>query len=266
MSAPPLLELRQLAKSFGGARALRGVDFDLQAGEVHALLGENGAGKSTLIKIVTGAHQPDRGTITVAGQTVSGLTPASAHKLGIACIYQQPALFPDLTVAENIALRLEPGAALRRVEWAARRERARGLLQRIGADLSPEAEVRSLSMPEQQLVEIACALGAGARIVIMDEPTASLTQKEQHLLFAVVRDLRNSGVGVIYISHRLEEIFSLADRVTVLRDGESVGTSRIGDINEAGLIRMMVGREISSIFPPAEGEPGPVVLSLRNLG
>src|SRR5215212_5784287 len=140
MPAPPLLDLRQLAKSFGGARALRGVDFDLRAGEVHALLGENGAGKSTLIKIVTGAHQPDSGTITVAGDLVSGLTPAAAHKLGIACIYQQPALFPDLTVAENIALRLEPGAALRRVDWSARQSRARELLARIGADISSEAE------------------------------------------------------------------------------------------------------------------------------
>src|SRR3954462_13149969 len=137
MPAAPLLELRQLAKSFGGARALRGVDFDLRAGEVHALLGENGAGKSTLIKIVTGAHQPDSGTIVVAGTPVSGLTPAAAHALGIACIYQQPALFPDLTVAENIGLRLEPGAGIRKVDWAARQDRAQQLLQRIGADISP---------------------------------------------------------------------------------------------------------------------------------
>src|SRR3954465_4476731 len=233
MPAAPLLELRQLTKSFGGARALRGVDFDLQPGEVHALLGENGAGKSTLIKIVTGAHQPDGGTINVAGTRVSNLTPATAHALGIACIYQQPALFPDLTVAENIALRLEAGAAVRRVDWRQLHERAGQLLQRIGADISPDAEVRTLSMPEQQLVEIACALGAGARIVIMDEPTASLTQKEQHLLFKVVRDLRAAGVGVIYISHRLEEIFQLADRVTVLRDGESVGTNLIRNSDQS---------------------------------
>ncbi|MSU51266.1 MAG: sugar ABC transporter ATP-binding protein [Opitutus sp.] len=266
MSVAPVLVLRQLAKSFGGARALRGVDFDLQPGEVHALLGENGAGKSTLIKIVTGAHQPDGGTITVGGQRVAGLTPAAAHQLGIACIYQQPALFPDLTVAENIALRLEPGAALRKVDWAARQTRARDLLQRIGAEVSPAAEVRTLSMPEQQLVEIACALGAGARIVIMDEPTASLTQKEQHLLFAVVRDLRKSGVGVIYISHRLEEIFALADRVTVLRDGESVGTNAVADMNEASLIRLMVGREMTQIYPPSEATPGEVVLALRDVG
>ena len=266
MSTPPLLALRGLAKSFGGARALRGVDFDLQAGEVHALLGENGAGKSTLIKIVTGAHTPDSGSISISGQAVAGLTPASARQLGIACIYQQPALFPDLTVAENIALRLEPPSALRRVDWTARRAHARGLLRRIGAAISPEAEVRSLSMPEQQLVEIACALGAGARIVIMDEPTASLTQQEQHLLFAVVRELRASGVGVIYISHRLEEIFALADRVTVLRDGESVGTSAVTAIDEPALIRLMVGREVSQIYPPSESAPGEVVLALRGVG
>ena len=261
-----LLELRQLTKSFGGARALRGIDFDLDAGEVHALLGENGAGKSTLIKIITGAHQPDDGTITIAGERVTDLTPAAAHALGIACIYQQPALFPDLTVTENIALRLEPGTALRRIDWKARRAHARALLDRIGAAISPDAEVRTLSMPEQQLVEIACALGAGARIVIMDEPTASLTQPEQELLFAVVRDLRQHGVGVIYISHRLEEIFALADRVTVLRDGESVGTRAVSEVDEAALIRLMVGREMTQIYPPAESSPGAVALSLRGVG
>lgn len=177
MSPPPLLELRQLVKNYGGVRALRGVDFDLRAGEVHALLGENGAGKSTLIKVVTGAHAPNGGTITLAGQTVSGLTPATARALGIACIYQQPALFPDLTVAENLALRLNAPSPAARMRWSDCRARATKLLTRIGAEISPDAEVRSLSMPEQQLVEIACALGSGARIVVMDEPTASLTQK-----------------------------------------------------------------------------------------
>jgi rhamnose transport system ATP-binding protein len=264
--SPPLLDLRQVAKSFGGARALRGVDFKLHGGEVHALLGENGAGKSTLIKIVTGAHQPDGGTLTVAGQAVAGLTPAAAHRLGIACIYQQPALFPDLTVAENIALRLEPGSGLRRVDWAARHARARTLLQHIGAAVAPDTEVRSLSMPEQQLVEIACALGSGARIVIMDEPTASLTQREQQRLFAIVRELRQAGVGVIYISHRLEEIFALADRVTVLRDGASVGTFPVGQMTETSLIRLMVGRELTQIYPPAEAAPGGVMLELHGVG
>ena len=228
----PLLQLTGVTKSFGAVRALKGVSFDLRAGEVHALLGENGAGKSTLIKVITGAHQPDGGTLQVAGETVSGLTPSAAHRLGIACIYQQPALFPDLTVAENIGLRLESTASFRKVNWSQRHTRAADLLKRIGAEISPEAEVRSLSMPEQQLVEIACALGSGARIVIMDEPTASLTQKEQHLLFGVVRDLRQSGVGVVYISHRLEEIFALADRVTVLRDGESVSTRDVRNVRE----------------------------------
>src|SRR3954463_8941548 len=202
----------------------------------------------------------------IDGREVHSLKPAAAHRLGIACIYQQPALFPDLTVAENVGMRLEPSRAFHRIDWNARHTRAQTLLERIGAGISPETEVRALSMPEQQLVEIACALGAGARIVIMDEPTASLTQKEQHLLFAVVRELRQSGVGVIYISHRLEEIFALADRVTVLRDGESVGTNRVSDINEAALIRLMVGREMTHIYPPSESAPGEVVLKLRDVG
>lgn len=235
-------------------------------GEVHALLGENGAGKSTLIKVITGAHQPDGGSLVVAGVEVSQLTPAKARELGIACIYQQPALFPDLSVAENIGLRLKKSGPFRRIHWAARRAAAVELLERIGADISPDAEVRSLSMPEQQLVEIACALGSGARIVIMDEPTASLTQKEQHLLFKVVHDLRENGVGVVYISHRLEEIFALADRVTVLRDGESVGTNSVASLSEDQMIRLMVGREVSSIYPPAESEPGALVAQLIQLG
>jgi rhamnose transport system ATP-binding protein len=281
----PILQLSAVKKSFGAVRALKGVSFDLHAGEVHALLGENGAGKSTLIKVITGAHQPDGGTLTVGGETVSGLIPSKTRELGIACIYQQPALFPDLTVAENIGLRLKKSGAFSRVKWAEQRALAADLLKRIGAEISPDAEVRSLSMPEQQLVEIACALGTGARIFIMDEPTASLTQKEQHLLFAVVKSLRESSVGVIYISHRMEEIFALADRVTVLRDGESVGTREIRSsgagappalvspgappevrLTEAELIKLMVGREVTHIYPAAEGTPGDVVLSLKNVG
>lgn len=265
MSAP-LLQLRQLTKSFGGARALRGVDFELHAGEVHALLGENGAGKSTLIKIVTGAHQPDSGSIALDGHRVGTLDPATAHALGIACIYQQPALFPALSVMENIALRLEPVSPGRRVDWRQRRDRAAALLQRLGANIQPDATVSTLSMPAQQLVEIACALGAGARILLMDEPTASLTQSEQLRLFAVIRELRRNGVGIIYISHRLEEIFSLADRVTVLRDGQSVGTHATSAIDEPALIRLMVGRELTQIYPPAGSAPGRVILAARELG
>ncbi len=262
----PLLQLSDIRKSFGAVRALKGVSFDLQPGEVHALLGENGAGKSTLIKVITGAHSPDDGTLTVAGETLRSLTPSRARELGIACIYQQPALFPDLSVAENIGLRLKKTSAFAKVKHAEQRALALDLLKRVGAEISPDAEVRELSMPEQQLVEIACALGSGARIVIMDEPTASLTQKEQHLLFGVVRDLRANGVGVVYISHRLEEIFALADRVTVLRDGESVGTHPVADLTEAAMIQLMVGREVAALYPPAESEPGAVVLSLKNLG
>lgn len=262
---PPLLHASQLTKSFGAVRALRGVSFDLVAGEVHALLGENGAGKSTLIKVITGAHSPDSGELEVGGTRITHFTPREAHRHGIACIYQQPALFPDLTVAENIALRLENPKAWHFVKQRAQHERAAELLHRIGAQIPTDREVRELSMPEQQLVEIACAIGTGARIVIMDEPTASLTQKEQHLLFSVVRELRTSGVGVIYISHRLEEIFALADRVTVLRDGATVGTNRVDEINEASLIGMMIGREVSHIYPPRQSEPGDLALSLRNL-
>ena len=262
----PLLQLSDIRKSFGAVRALKGVSFDLLPGEVHALLGENGAGKSTLIKVITGAHSPDDGTLTVDGESLRSLTPSRARELGIACIYQQPALFPDLSVAENIGLRLKKTSAFAKVKHAEQRALALDLLKRVGAEISPDAEVRELSMPEQQLVEIACALGSGAKIVIMDEPTASLTQKEQHLLFGVVRDLRANGVGVVYISHRLEEIFALADRVTVLRDGESVGTDPVKDLTEAAMIQLMVGREVAALYPPAESEPGAVVLSLKNLG
>ena len=263
---PALLQLSNIEKSFGAVRALRGVSFDLQAGEVHALLGENGAGKSTLIKVMTGAHRADRGTMTMGGKRIERLTPKGASDLGIACIYQQPALFPDLSVAENIGLRLEKGSFLGRVDWAKRRSRAAELLGEIGATIDPGKEVRELSMPEQQLVEIACALGAGSRIVIMDEPTASLTRQEQERLFGVVRGLRLRGVGVIYISHRLEEIFALADRVTVLRDGESLGSQLVGVDDEGALIERMVGRKVSGIYPPALREPGPVVLGLRGVG
>ena len=271
----PLLQLKQITKSFGAVRALRGVSFDLQPGEVHALVGENGAGKSTLIKVITGAHQPDSGNIEIDGRTVGHLNPASARAFGIAAIYQQPALFPDLSVAENIALGLEKPSVARRIHWGERRGRAAELLQRVGAAIGVDTEVRQLSMPEQQLVEIARALGAGARILVMDEPTASLTATEVNLLLGLVKDLRSQGVGIIYISHRLEEVFQVADRVTVLRDGESVGTREVGAravpvraplLTQSELIRMMVGREISTIFPPSESIPGAPMLSLEGVG
>lgn len=260
-----LLQLSGIRKSFGLVRALKGVSFALVEGEVHALLGENGAGKSTLIKVISGAHRPDAGKIEFGGEEISDLTPAKAHALGIACIYQQPALFPDLSVAENIGLRLEKSGMAGCVRWKQWRKNAQKILSRLGADISPDTEAGSLSMPQQQLVEIACALGAGAKIVIMDEPTASLTQKEQHLLYKVVRDLRNEGVCVVYISHRLEEIFELADRVTILRDGESLGTHPVDGLSESQMIRWMVGRNVETVYPPTEHGLGRIVLDVKGL-
>jgi rhamnose transport system ATP-binding protein len=260
-----LLEAEGINKSFAGVHALRDVSFELRAGEVHALIGENGAGKSTLIKIVTGAVMPDSGSIRIAGETVVHNSPAVARSLGVAVIYQQPALFPDLTVAENIALSLESGGLWRRVDWRGRTARARELLGRAGSSIDPERMVGTLSMPEQQIVEIAKAIGANARIVIMDEPTASLTDREVDSLFQVIASLRGQGTGIIYISHRLEEISTIADRVTVLRDGQNIGTRQMAEVDRAELIRLMVGRELSAVFPKREVAIGDVVLELRDV-
>src|SRR5438270_10141268 len=262
----PLLKLTDVHKSFAGVRALRGVSFDLRPGEVHALVGENGAGKSTLVKLVTGALQPDSGTLEIRGRPVTDNDPVRARQLGVAAIYQQPALFPDLTVAENVALGLEPAGALRRVRWGERYRRAKELLACVGSAIDPQTEVRRLTMPEQQLVEIARALGADAKILIMDEPTASLTDREIDNLFRVIRELRAQGVGIVYVSHRLEELHQIADRVTALRDGALVGTRPMKDVSRADLIRMMVGRELAAVFPKQTVPIGDVVLEARRLG
>jgi rhamnose transport system ATP-binding protein len=261
-----LLSLTAIRKSFHGVEALRGVSFDLRPGEVHALVGENGAGKSTLIKVITGAHRPDSGALEVGDCAVADNDPVKARSLGIAAIYQQPALFADLSVAENIAIGLEPGGAWRVIHWRQRRSRARELLARIGAAIDPDAEVCSLTMPQQQFVEIARALGADAKVVIMDEPTASLTEREVDNLFRVIGELRSHNVGIIYISHRLDELFRIADRVTVLRDGRTVATRPVGDVTHAELIRLMVGRDVASVFPKAAVPIGEVVLELRSVG
>jgi rhamnose transport system ATP-binding protein len=260
-----LVDVQGVSKAFSGTRALEGVTLQFRAGEVHAVCGENGAGKSTLIKIITGAHAPDSGTIAIDGQVVERLDPSTSRAMGIAAIYQQPALFADLTVAENIALRLERGGPLRIVRWGERRKRAKALLDRIGANISPEARVGTLTMPQQQLVEIASALGGEARLLILDEPTASLSDREVENLFRVLRDLRAQGVGMIYISHRLEEIARVADRVTVLRDGKNVATLPVQDVSRSELIRMMVGRELSVVFPKTEVKLGDLVLETRAL-
>jgi len=232
---------------------------------VHALVGENGAGKSTLIKIITGAYSPDAGTIEVAGQAVERNDPAMAKRLGIAAIYQQPALFADLTVAENISLRLELPKASQVIRWRERFRRAGELLEQVGASISPSAIVRELSMPQQQLVEIAAALGANARILILDEPTSSLSERETAHLFEVIGRLRGHGVGMVYISHRLEEVSQVANRVTVLRDGAHVATCAMSDVDRGELVRLMVGRPTSSVYPTRELVPGAVVLDVEHV-
>ncbi len=208
------------------------VCLDLRAGEVHALVGENGAGKSTLVKVITGAHAPDSGRLLVDGRIVDRADPLLARSLGIAPIYQQPALFPDLTVAENLAMGLEPQGAWRRIDWRERRRRAKDLLSRVGAALDLDARAGSLRMAEQQLVEIARAIGTGARVLLMDEPTAALSDREAERLFGLIGELKSARVGILYISHRLPELTRIADRVTVLRDGSVVETRAMAETSE----------------------------------
>ena len=260
-----LLTATGVRKSYGGVAALRHASFELRAGEVHAIVGENGAGKSTLIKVLTGAVTADEGEIRVDGELVHQPSPHKARALGVVAIYQQPALFPDLTVAENIALASETGGPLRVLDWKARRTRAREVLEQIGARIDPEWTVNRLSMAEQQLVEIARALQAKARVLILDEPTASLTEQEAEKLFEIIRDLRGRGVGLVYISHRLDELFQIADRVTVLRDGTVIGTEPMADIDRPKMIRMMVGRDLSAVFPKLAAPVGDVVLEAGGL-
>jgi len=260
-----VLTARSITKSFEGVRALKRVSFDLLAGEVHALIGENGAGKSTLVKIMTGAVKADSGTLAIMGREVAENNPGVAREMGVAAIYQQPSLFPHLTVSENIALALERGGVWRQVHWKERRERARVLIERAGASIDPERLVSTLSMPEQQIVEIAKAIGANARILIMDEPTASLTEREVESLFRVISELKAQGVGIIYISHRLEEISRIADRITVLRDGEAIATRDARTVDRAELIQLMVGRAVNAVFPKRTVPQGEITLELRAL-
>jgi ABC-type sugar transport system ATPase subunit len=262
----PLLEASGISKSFGGVHALRGADFDLRPGEVHALIGENGAGKSTLIKIMTGAVAAGSGTLRVMGQTLAHNSPRLSRQLGIAPIYQQPALFPHLSVTENIALFLEPSNLLRKLDWKARRKRAQELLERAGAAIDPDRLAETLTMPEQQIVEIAKAMGADAKILIMDEPTASLSELEVQRLFIAIATLRHQGAGIIYISHRLQEISSIADRITVLRDGQTIATRDNSSVTRDDLIHLMVGRDLPTEFPAREPAKGDIVLALRGIG
>jgi rhamnose transport system ATP-binding protein len=260
-----LLVASQLEKSFAGVRALAGLSFELAAGEVHALVGENGAGKSTFVRVVTGAERADAGSLTIDDTAVAFGSPADARARGIAAIYQHPALFPHLTVAENIALANERGHAWSLVNWTQRVEEGRALLDQLGAAIDVRRRVETLSLPEQQLVEIAKAVGARARILLMDEPTASLTDPEVDRLFAVIGNLRTAGAGVLYISHRLDEVRRIADRVTVIRDGRTVASGLAADTNPAEIIRLMVGRAVESAPGPLPRTHGGVVLEVRGL-
>jgi ABC-type sugar transport system ATPase subunit len=244
-----LLTLRGIDKSFAGVHALRGVSLELSAGEVLALVGENGAGKSTLIKVLSGAHAPDRGQILLDGESVEFHSPSAAQRAGIAVIYQELNLVADLSVRENIFLGREE-TRLGLVRRSAQRRRARELFAAFGAQVDPDARIRELSVSQRQKVEIAKALSASARIVVMDEPTAALSGQEAEQLFGVIRNLKSRGLGIIYVSHRLDEVFSIADRVMVLRDGERIECRPIGEVTRRRLIEMMVGRPLEAEFPP----------------
>ena len=265
-SPKTILLLRGIEKTFGGTRALAGVSFELKEGEIHALVGENGAGKSTLIKIITGAYTPDAGTIVIDNREYTHLTPELSRKLGIGVVYQEFNLLPDMSVAENIFL-TSPPKRFGLISVRERIKRAYKLLERLGAHrhIDPRELVKNLTVGEQQITEIAKALATEARILILDEPSAVLPSRDLERLFGVIKALQREGKGIIYISHRLNEIFELADRVTVLKDGETMATKEVSETNEDELVRLMVGRELSDLYPPADNEPGEVLLEVHDL-
>lgn len=260
-----ILEMKNISKAFYGVQALNNVDFSVLRGETHILLGENGAGKSTLVKILSGAYHKDAGEIFFDGEPIEISTPLDAQRKGISIIYQEFNLIPGLSVAENIFLGREPVKGNRLINWRVLNENAKAILDKLHADVSPTALVATLSVAEQQFVEIAKALSFGAKLIIMDEPSATLTPAEIDRLFAVIRDLKRAGVSIIYISHHLDEIFEIGDRVTVLRDGELVATDDIKNVTKDMIIRWMVGRDLTNTYPPRTTTPGEVVLEVQNL-
>ncbi len=262
---PPLLSMEGISKAFPGVQALDGVSFRLEAGEIHALVGENGAGKSTLMKILGGIHRPDAGTIRIEGKPCSFHGPREAEAAGVALIHQELSLFPELSVADNLFLGREITGPLGILDKGAAREKARALLSRLNLEqeISPDTRLGDLSLGRRQEIEILKALNLEARILVMDEPTSALSDSEVDRLFQVVRRLASQGAGIVYISHRLDEIFRLCRRVTVLRDGKFVGTSPIGELDRRGIIRMMVGREEGDYYRPAPHRPGRELLRVE---
>ncbi|MDB5542782.1 MAG: putative transporter ATP-binding protein [Devosia sp.] len=261
----PLLAARGISKSFAGVEVLRDVDLDLRRGEIHALLGENGAGKSTFAKIVAGVHRPTRGTLTLNGMPVEVTSPIVAQSLGITLIHQEPISFPDLSVAENLVLGRADGGWLARVPWAEMTRDARRLMDLLGVRIDVTRPMRGLSIADQQMVEIARALASDSRLIIMDEPTAPLTPKEVETLFAIARRLRDEGRTIIFISHRLEEVRALCDRVTIFRDGNKIATEDIGTLTDADIIRLMIGRPLREYMHKQGTTIGDVALEVENL-
>ena len=253
-----LLRMSGISKTFPGVRALDQVNFAVDDAEIHAFLGENGAGKSTLLKILSGAQAPNAGTIELAGQSVSFSSPQVAQQAGIATIYQEFTLAPDMTVAENVFIGREPGSRLF-VNYRKLEEQTRALCARVGLDRSPRAMVRDLSVAEQQMVEIARALSMKSRLIIMDEPTSALSRAEVEKLFSIIRGLKREGVSVIFVTHRLEEIFELCDSYTVLRDGRNAGHGKVAETSVEAIIRLMVGRDVGLLQQRAQSFSTPEV-------
>jgi rhamnose transport system ATP-binding protein len=260
----PRVAMQGISKRFDATQALIDVDLELLPGEVHALVGENGAGKSTLVKILGGVHKPDSGIIALDGTTIGLDGPASARALGIAVVHQEPRLFPDLSVAENVFLGHSPAGRFGGIDWGAMRRAAHAVFDDLGVRMDVGAPVRGLSIADQQLIEIAKSLSLDSRVLVLDEPTASLSAHEADRLFTIVRQLRDRGVAILFVSHRLDEVFALCDRATVFRDGRHIVTAKTADLTTADLVRYMVGREVT-LFPKAESTPGATLLEVRGL-
>lgn len=260
------LQLAGITKAFSGINAIQGVDFDVRPGEIHALVGENGAGKSTLIRIMSGMHQPDSGKIYINGHHRCFSSPREAFRNGIATVHQELLLFPELSVAENIFIGHAPRNRAGGIDWRDIRTRSREILSELQSDdVHVDATLGELSVANRQRVEIARALSLKPQVLIMDEPTAALTDADTQSLLQLVRRLRSSGVGIVYVSHRMPEVFALADRVTVLRDGRRVAMRPIGEMDQAHLVSLMVGRAVDQLYPKSSVTRGEAVLELRNV-